>query len=83
MYRHIVFCPMYSRALRLLNRQNKVFKAGSGFTDDERHNPPAVGSVITYRFNGLTDAGLPRHPVFVRLRPDVSAADIRAEAARA
>ena len=43
------------------------FKVGSGFTDAERHDPPAVGAKITYRYNGLTDQGLPRFARFIRL----------------
>jgi DNA ligase-1 len=42
------------------------FKVGTGFTDALRNNPPAIGSVITYRFQELTDGGKPRFPAFVR-----------------
>ena len=42
------------------------FKVGTGFTDAQRTNPPAIGSVITYRFQELTDGGKPRFPAFVR-----------------
>jgi DNA ligase 1 len=31
--------------------------------------PPSVGAVVTYRFNGWTSRGLPRHPRLMRLRP--------------
>mmetsp|Transcript_29106 Transcript_29106/g.38676 ORF Transcript_29106/g.38676 Transcript_29106/m.38676 type:complete len:748 (-) Transcript_29106:401-2644(-) len=65
-------------AVHVTNRAGKSFKVGSGFTDAERENPPPVGSVITYRYNELTNGGTPRFPVFVRIRPDVSAADIQA-----
>src|SRR5690606_282631 len=39
-----------------------TFKVGTGFTDRERDNPPAVGTVITYRYQELTKAGVPRFP---------------------
>jgi DNA ligase-1 len=48
----------------------KRFKVGTGFSDAERNNPPPVGSVITYRYQELTEAGVPRFPSFIRLRKD-------------
>ena len=47
------------------------FKLGTGFTDAQRQNPPAVGSWVTYRFRGLTDSGLPRFASFMRVREDI------------
>jgi DNA ligase-1 len=49
------------------------FSVGTGFTDAQRENPPAIGSVITFRFQELTDGGVPRFPSFVRVRSDMSA----------
>jgi len=45
------------------------FAIGSGFSDAQRAHPPAVGSWVTYRFNGMTDSGLPRFVRFLRMRP--------------
>ncbi|MGH8215286.1 MAG: DNA ligase [Rhodanobacteraceae bacterium] len=45
------------------------FAIGSGFSDEQRAHPPAVGSWVTYRFNGLTSSGLPRFVRFLRMRP--------------
>ncbi|GDY07008.1 hypothetical protein LBMAG52_04940 [Planctomycetia bacterium] len=47
------------------------FHVGTGFTDAQRNNPPPVGSIITFRFQELTDRGIPRFPSFVRVRHDV------------
>jgi len=47
------------------------FKLGTGFTDAQRQSPPAVGSWISYRYNGSTDNGLPRFARFLRERPDL------------
>lgn len=44
------------------------FKIGSGFSDAQRHNPPPTGSLVTYKYNGLTKNGKPRFPVFWRVR---------------
>ena len=46
------------------------FRIGSGFTVEERRNPPKIGAVITYKFYGLTRKGKPRFPVFLRVRTD-------------
>jgi DNA ligase-1 len=44
------------------------FSVGTGFSDRQREHPPAISSLITYRYQELTDAGVPRFPSFVRLR---------------
>lgn len=44
------------------------FKIGTGFTEQQRMTPPAVGSVITYQFRGYTSTGLPRFASFLRVR---------------
>ncbi len=44
------------------------FKIGSGFSDDERRHPPAIGSIVTYKYFGLTNKGVPRFASFVRVR---------------
>ncbi len=46
----------------------RVIKIGSGFTDSERENPPPIGTVITYRYNGFTKNGKPRFARFWRVR---------------
>ncbi|SMY34112.1 DNA ligase [Photobacterium malacitanum] len=47
---------------------NDTFKIGSGFNDQQRQSPPAIGSTIQYRYNGYTDRGIPRFARFVRIR---------------
>jgi DNA ligase-1 len=46
------------------------FRLGTGFTDAQRAEPPAIGSVVTYRYNGLTSKDLPRFARFLRVRHD-------------
>lgn len=48
----------------------KRFRVGTGFSDAERKNPPPIGSLITYKYFGLTDKGIPRFASFVRVRDD-------------
>lgn len=46
------------------------FKLGSGFTVQERKNPPEIGRLVTFQYRGLTHKGTPRFAVFVRERPE-------------
>ncbi len=46
------------------------FKLGSGFSLDERQNPPPIGRLVTFQYRGLTHKGTPRFAVFVRERPE-------------
>ena len=54
------------------------FSVGSGFTDAQRNNPPAIGSMITFRYQELSDRGVPRFPTFVRVRSDATDFPLRA-----
>jgi DNA ligase-1 len=47
---------------------NIRFKIGTGFTDAQRQNPPAVGSVITFKYYGFLESGIPRFASFLRVR---------------
>ena len=35
-------------------------------------NPPAVGSWVSYRYNGTNPGGLPRFARFLRVREDIA-----------
>ncbi len=48
------------------------FNVGTGFTDSQRETPPAVGSVISVRYQDLTERGVPRFPSFLHVRRDVN-----------
>jgi DNA ligase-1 len=47
-----------------------TFCIGSGLNDQLRTRAPAIGTIVTYRYDGLTNRGLPRCPVFIRVRED-------------
>ena len=44
------------------------FKVGSGLSDEDRVNPPKIGKMITFKYQGFTKYGKPRFPVFLRVR---------------
>ena len=46
------------------------FKLGTGFSNAQRQDPPAVGALVTFRFRGFNDSGIPRFASFMRVRND-------------
>lgn len=55
-------------ALEVESADGRRFRIGSGLSDADRRRPPAIGAVVTYRYRERSAAGLPRFPVFVRVR---------------
>jgi DNA ligase len=47
-----------------------TFSVGTGFSDKERESPPTVGSTITFRYQELSEGGVPRFPSFVGMRAE-------------
>ena len=48
------------------------FNIGSGLSDEERLEPPAIGSTITFKHFGLTQNGVPRFASYLRIRIPVT-----------
>lgn len=48
------------------------FAIGTGFSDREREHPPAIGATVTFRYQELSEAGVPRFPSWVGVRHDVA-----------
>ena len=57
-------------ALRLRATDGREFAVGTGFTDAQRLDPPALGSTVTYRYRDLTNSGMPRFSSFLRVRQE-------------
>ncbi len=55
-------------ALRVEMPDGRQFSIGTGFSDAQRRNPPAIGTLVTYRYRELTRKGIPRFPYFLRVR---------------
>lgn len=47
---------------------NVIFNLGTGFSDALREAPPQIGAQVSFMFQGLTDGGVPRFPVFLAER---------------
>ena len=57
-------------ALRVRVPDGREFSLGTGFSDEQRRDPPPVGTTITYRYRDLTNSGLPRFASFLRVREE-------------
>lgn len=57
-------------SLKLITPKGVRFSCGSGLSDAEREDPPEIGTIVSYRFQELTDAGIPRFPTYVGVRID-------------
>lgn len=55
-------------ALVVMTPEGRRFRLGTGFTDAQRRQPPAIGSTVTYRYREMTGTGLPRFASFLRVR---------------
>lgn len=55
-------------SLLVETKNKKRFKIGTGFTLENRKNPPAVGAIITFKYFGLTNNGIPRFASYLRER---------------
>lgn len=64
-------------ALLVERTDGRRFRLGSGFSDAQRALPPPIGTLVTYRYNGLTLNGLPRFARFLRVRHDPPPPDPR------
>ena len=57
-------------ALRVQLADGTEFSVGTGMSDTEREYPPPPGTMITFRYQELSDRGVPRFPSFLRVRSD-------------
>lgn len=58
------------RSLVVETEQGKRFAIASGLNDALRQNPPAIGTLITFQYNGFTKNGIPRFARFLRVRQE-------------
>ena len=57
-------------ALLVQDAHGRQFALGSGLRDADRARPPAIGSRVTFRYNGLTANGTPRFARYHRVLED-------------
>jgi len=57
-------------ALEVVLPNGTKFAVGTGLSDQDRRTPPPIGASITFRYQELSDGGVPRFPTFVVVRID-------------
>lgn len=55
-------------SLKVRTDEGVIFFIGSGLSHEQRRRPPPLQSRVTFRHQGLTTNGIPRFPVFLRIR---------------
>ena len=55
-------------ALMVETPDGQRFRLGTGLSDAQRRNPPAIGSTVTYRYRDISATGLPKFASFLRVR---------------
>lgn len=58
-------------ALQVETPEGTRFKLGTGFSDEQRKNPPPVGSTVTYTYRDKTPLGVPRFASFLRVLVEI------------
>jgi len=54
------------KAMQVRLKNGKEFKIGGGLTDAERRRPPKIGSTVTFKYQNLSEDGIPRFPIYLR-----------------
>lgn len=57
-------------ALKVCTPEGKEFLLGTGFSAAQRREPPALGTIVTYRYHDVTSNGQPRFASFLRIREE-------------
>ncbi len=63
-------CLLAEGSFPELKEAERIIKIGSGLSDAMRKFSPPLGTRVTFQYIGLTQKGLPRFPVFLRIRPE-------------
>jgi len=57
-------------ALKVKNAKGQVFLISSGLSEEVKNKPPKGGTIITFKYQGTNPSGIPKNPIFVRIRND-------------
>ncbi|MFZ6749392.1 DNA ligase [Undibacterium sp. Ren11W] len=55
-------------ALLVQTENGQRLRLGTGFSDAQRRDPPAIGSTISYRYRDFSASGLPKFASYLRLQ---------------
>jgi DNA ligase-1 len=57
-------------ALLVRTKEGRELRLGTGLSDQLRRDPPAIGTVVTFRYRDTTNTGLPKFASFLRVREE-------------
>jgi len=57
-------------ALRVRSADGVEFLLGTGLSEADRHDPPPIGALVTFRYRELNNRGIPRFASFYRVREE-------------
>jgi DNA ligase-1 len=63
--------PGLCGSLKVMTKDGRIFKVGSGITESMAHNPPHIGAIITFEYELVTKDNIPRSASFIRVRKDL------------
>jgi DNA ligase-1 len=58
------------KSLTIKLQDGTIFNLGTGFSKEERIKPPKIGSIVTFKYYGLTKNGKPKFASFLHIRKD-------------
>ena len=58
------------KSLKIQLKNGVVFNLGTGFSKQERENPPKIGEIVTFKYFGFTKNGKPKFASFLHIRKD-------------
>ncbi|WP_419770225.1 MAG: DNA ligase [Candidatus Marinarcus sp.] len=58
------------KSLTVKTEANVIFRIGTGFTRQQREHPPKIGSIITFKYYGVTKNHIPKFASFLYIRED-------------
>lgn len=58
------------KSLELKLENGVIFNLGTGFTKNQRENPPKIGEIVTFKYYGFTKNGKPKFASFLDVRRD-------------
>ncbi len=58
------------KSLKIKLQNGVIFNLGTGFSKEQRKNPPKIGDIVTFKYYGFTKNKVPRFASFLHIRKD-------------
>lgn len=67
---NIIYSDKLLKSLEIKLENGIVFNLGNGFSQEDRKNPPTIGSIVTFKYYDFTKNGKPKFASFMHVRKD-------------